>query len=72
MPHKNLQTKNLLHSENTSGESGFMFRQESRIYLGPLEVNPLSSIVLYFIILLFLMLDDFTRQAEMGVREGKN
>jgi hypothetical protein len=64
MPHKNLQTKNLLHSQNTSGESGFMFRQESQIYLGPLEVNPLSRIVPYFIILLCLTPDDFTRQAE--------
>jgi hypothetical protein len=40
-----------------------MFRQESHIYLGPLEVNPLSRIAPY---LLFycLMPDDFTRQVE--------
>jgi hypothetical protein len=41
-----------------------MFRQESHIYLGPLEVNPLSRIAPYFIILLCLMPDDFTRQIE--------
>jgi hypothetical protein len=29
-----------------------MFRQESHIYLGPLEFNPLSRIAPYFIILL--------------------
>jgi hypothetical protein len=41
-----------------------MFRQESHIYLGPLEVNPLSRIAPYFIILLCLTPDDFTRRAE--------
>ena len=41
-----------------------MFRQESHIYLGPLEVNPLSRIAPYFIILLCLMPDDFTCQAD--------
>ena len=41
-----------------------MFRQESHIYLGPLEVNPLSRIAPYFIILLCLMPVDFTRQVE--------
>jgi hypothetical protein len=41
-----------------------MFIQESHIYLGPLEDNPLSRIAPYFIILLCLMPDDFTRQVE--------
>ena len=31
-----------------------MFRQESRIYLGPLEVNPLSRIAPYFIMILLV------------------
>jgi hypothetical protein len=41
-----------------------MFRQESHIYLGPLEVNRLSRTAPYFITLLCLMPDDFTRQVE--------